>query len=195
MNDVHELGPHETEGVSLVRTMPALSFDDLQANLLAAAAAARLEIWNVQVLQNLTTFDRVLTFSVAPSAWTEPYPHHAEVATCYRAVHALMANEPERKLAAEDAWLELDVEYVLLGEEVALASLEERVRPLVERINAALGGEPRSVYYTVATDYAGSSRAVEAKVLANHETSIVEGDFDGSFLDGVARALRALRPA
>jgi hypothetical protein len=173
--------------------MPALSFEDLQANLLAAAAGARLEIWNVQVLQNLITFDRLLSFSVAPSAWKEPYPHHAEIATSYRAVHALMAQEPERKLLAEDAQLDIDVEYVLLGEEVALASLEERVRPLVEKINAALGGEPRSVYYTVATDYAGSDRAVEAKVLATHETSVLEDDFDGSFLDGVARALKALR--
>jgi hypothetical protein len=171
----------------------ALSYDDLQANLLAAAAAARLEIWNVQALQNLHTFDRLLSFSVAPAEWKEPYSHHAEVATCYRAVHALMSNEPERRYGDEDALLEVDVEYVLLGAEVPLAKLEECVKPLVVKINATLGGEPRKVHYGVATDYAGSAHAVEAKVVELHATSILEDEFDGGFLQGVARALRGLR--
>lgn len=173
----------------------ALSFEDLQAHILAAAAGARLEIWNVQALQNLVTFDRLLSFSVAPSSWKEPYDHHAEIATSYRAIHAVMANEPERKHEEEDALLEIDIEYVLLGKEVALVDLEARVKPLVASLNAALGGEPRNVYYTVSTDYAGSNRAVEAKILDAHATSILEGEFDGSFLDAVARALRALRSA
>lgn len=172
--------------------MKALPFDELQANLLAAAAGARLEIWNVQVLQNLITFDRLLSFSVAPMKWKEPYEHHAEVATCYRAVHALMANEPERQYGEEDALLEVDVEYVLLGSEVKLATLEERVKPLVAKINATLGGEPRKVYYEVATDYAGSAHAVTAKVVEVHATSILEDEFDGGFLEDVAKALRSL---
>jgi len=175
--------------------MAAVSFDELQANLLAAAAAARLEIWNVQVLQNLITLDRLLSFSVAPSRWKKPYEHRAEIATSYRAVHALMANEPERKFEEEDVILEIDIEYVLLGAEVPLAGLEERVKPLVKKINDTLGGEPRNVYYTIATDYAGSARAVEAKVLAVHATSILEAELDASFLDGVGNALRALRGA
>ncbi len=173
--------------------MKTLAFDELQANLLAAAAAARLEIWNVQATQHLQTFDRHLSFSVAPMKWKEPFSHRAEVALVYRAIHALMANEPERKYGEEDALLEVDVEYVLLGSEVPLAKLEEHVKPLVSKINAALGGEPRKVYYTVATDYAGSTHAVEAKVVEVHATSVLETEFDGSFLDGVAKALRALK--
>jgi hypothetical protein len=170
----------------------ALAFDELQQNLLAAAAAARLEIWNVQVLQNLITFDRLLSFSVAPSKWEEPYEHRAEIATCYRSVHALMANEPERTFEEGDALLEVDIEYVLLGTEVSLDNLESRVRPLVAKINKTLGGEPRKVYYTVATDYAGSTHAVEAKVLDLHATSVLEDELDATFLDGVGRALRSL---
>ena len=172
--------------------MKALAFEDLQASLLGAAAGARLEIWNVQTTQHLQTFDRHLSFSVAPMKWEEPYAHHAEVALVYRAIHALMANEPERTYGEEDALLEVDVEYVLLGAEVPLAKLEEHVKPLVGKINACLGGEPRKVYFTVATDYAGSTHAVEAKVLELHATSVLEDEFDGSFLEGVAKALRAL---
>jgi hypothetical protein len=104
-----------------------------------------------------------------------------------------MATEPERKLGEEDAILEIDIEYVLLGAEVPLAQLEAHVRPLVDRLNRALGGEPRKVYYTVATDYAGAAHAVEAKVLDLHATSVLEDEFDGSFLDVVAKALLSLK--
>ncbi|HZV00047.1 MAG TPA: hypothetical protein VFF73_25245 [Planctomycetota bacterium] len=170
----------------------ALSYDDFQAHLLAAAAGARLEIWNVQVLQSLVDLGRILSFSVAPSAWSEPYPRRADIAVEYRAVHSLMASEPERHFEPNDAQIEIDVEYVLLVSEVALAELEATVRPLVTKLGQALG-KPQKVYYTVATDYAGTAHAVEAKVLATHGTKILEDAFDGGFFDEVARGLRSLQ--
>jgi hypothetical protein len=169
----------------------ALSYDDFQAHLLAAAAGARLEIWNVQVLQSLVDLGRILSFSVAPSAWTAPYPRRADVAVDYRAIHALRASEPDRHFEPDDARIEIDIEYVLLVSEIALSELEASVRPLVAKLGQALG-KPQKVYYTVATDYGGTAHAVEAKVLATHETSVLEDAFDGGFFDEVARGLRSL---
>jgi hypothetical protein len=172
----------------------AMSLEAIQERLVAAAGRAALEVFDQRVMLDLSSLERTLLLSVAPVEWVKKDERRAEVAVAFTALHAALAADPERAYEEEDAELAIDVEYCLLGpeHELPLAALEASMKPLVEKVNAALGGEPRPVYYTVATDYAGSARAVEAKVLDGHVTSVLDTGLDLGFVEGVARALRAI---
>ena len=166
-----------------------LSFDEVKTRLLAAARGAGLSPFDERSLLDLDRLDRTFGFSVVPLAEAdgEDPARHAEVTVHYPASYASL-DEPEEELD-----LEIDVEYSLVPEEgVELARLEAVSRPLLETLNATLGGTPRPIYYTVATDYRGGDRAVKARVLDLVVTSALEEDFDATFLGLVARALERL---
>jgi hypothetical protein len=155
----------------------ALTFDEIKERILATATKLGLVAYAVEVLLNLGSLERTLKFCLVPKAWKGPlHHHHARVEVYYHASQAALANDPEA-LAEEadlppdedkevERELEVQVEYHLVGpaSQVSLSDMEAHVKPRMVALNRALGGEPRQVYYTVATDYEERNVAVRAQI-------------------------------
>ncbi len=166
-----------------------LGFDDVRRSLREEAKEAKLRIEGERVLLDLDSLDRTLTLDVVPSEWDEGALPRAGISLVYRPSHQM-------PVESDDEVVEIDVEYVLVASEsgVPLSELEARVRPHVENLHGVLGGDPLEVYYTVATDYKGTSRAVEAKVVDVVEAQLDPEKVFSACLEVVASGLRAIGP-
>ena len=181
--------------------MPALTFDALKTRLLAAAEEAGLESYAETALLDLGTLDRTLTFGLVAKGWKPPYHRHAQVKVYYEVSHAALADlgdeagdEPDDM----DVEVEVEIAYVLAGvaSKLAVKDLASYVEPLAAKVNEALGGQQRQVYYTVSSGHpeTGEAHVLEAKVEDLHIANVIEDEFDVSFFEGVAAALRAVGP-
>ncbi len=124
-----------------------------------------------------------------------PYNYRASVCVHYfpRLAHATNRHMDGFDLEEGELVTLVEVLYYVLPEGIALADLEDAVRPKVDLVNSLLGGDPRPVHYTVSANYAtGEATAMEVRVLASYELSLLVEDLDLGFMEDVARILPAI---
>jgi hypothetical protein len=181
----------------------ALKFDDVRQEILDAAEGAGLHAYAERVLLDLSNLDRALELCLVLEGWEPPHEHHAAIKLDYSAKQTALADEgdePGEEADELDTLLEIEIAYQLVGpiSRLPLKDLARHVEPLAAKINKALGGEPRQVYYTVSAGHpkTGEAHVFEAKVEDLHRTSVLSDDFDfATLMEGIAVALKAVGPA